>query len=348
MIEANRSRRTILALALALGVSTAARAQTPPLPAPVPVPTPEPPPALEPVPAEPDPEEPRGEPGPEEPPAPAAPTEPEPWLAAPPPWAPVRSEGLVLLPEILVAPSGRLLPAAAIYSRSALDTGGGLSSDARVGLGDVAEFGVAMTDLIRRRADRDADPVRVWPFATASFRMGVAEHRLFRRQPALALGFRKSFERQVGDHTTRLAALDLAATVTVTPKVILHGGAVFWDGAIEHRTTGEGFALHDHPQGLRRQLRPFGGFELRPLDHAQVLVDLFWVPELCLTACGNRSIALDAVLSWGVRYEVRPTVFLESGVRVQGIDEANLLDAQIFGQLTFVTWRLRRLVGDLR
>jgi len=38
----------------------------------------------------------------------------------------------------------------------------------------------------------------------------------------------------------------------------------------------------------------------------------------------------------------------ESGVRVPDIGDANLLDAQIFGQVTFTTWALRHAVDDLK
>ncbi len=39
---------------------------------------------------------------------------------------------------------------------------------------------------------------------------------------------------------------------------------------------------------------------------------------------------------------------LESGVRVPDIASANLLDAQIFGQVTFTSWALRRAVDSLK
>src|SRR5574337_1004557 len=55
------------------------------------------------------------------------------------------------LPVVLRTPSGWLLPAGVLYSRTAIDTGGGVSSDNRVGLGDVAEFGVTTTDQVRER-----------------------------------------------------------------------------------------------------------------------------------------------------------------------------------------------------
>ena len=59
-------------------------------------------------------------------------------------------------------------------------------------------------------------------------------------------------------------------------------------------------------------------------------------------------IRLSAMLTWGVRYRITSLFAFESGVRVQGIDEANLLDAQIFGQLSWGSDRLRRAIHTLR
>ena len=59
-------------------------------------------------------------------------------------------------------------------------------------------------------------------------------------------------------------------------------------------------------------------------------------------------IQLRPELSWGVRYQVADWMHLESGVRVPDIGNANLLDAQIFGPVTFTTWALRHAVDDLK
>ena len=69
---------------------------------------------------------------------------------APRPSQPPRAHRM-RFPEVLNTPTGWLLPAGVLYSRNAIDTGGGLPSDSRVGLGDVAEFGVATTDQVRER-----------------------------------------------------------------------------------------------------------------------------------------------------------------------------------------------------
>jgi hypothetical protein len=119
----------------------------------------------------------------------------------------------IYMPEVLTTPTGWLLLAAGDVLETSLDTGGGVTSDTRVGLGDVAEFGIATTDQVRERDDNgDARSQRIQPYVTASFRLGISESRLFRAQPGFTLGFRKSFERNHGGFTTRIAELTLVAS----------------------------------------------------------------------------------------------------------------------------------------
>jgi hypothetical protein len=261
--------------------------------------------------------------------------------AAPAPPEPPEPPHPPVVPQVLVAPSARLLPAGVLYSRSGIDTSGGLSSDMRVGLGDVAEFGVALTDLIRGRNQPTDTPERIDGYVDAIFKMGVAEDRMFRGAPALALGFRKSFERAPDAYGTRFAELYLVATKRLGARATLHGGAVFWDASIAHDADPV-YALHD--RGVRDQLRGFAGIELSPRDNAEILVDLYWEPEFCFGCTGVR-IELQPILSWGVRYHVADWMQLEAGVRVPDIRDANLLDAQIFGQLVLVDWHLHNVVA---
>jgi hypothetical protein len=81
----------------------------------------------------------------------------------PDPSSPPRNQ--MYFPLIFTAPSGRMLPAAVIWSSSGVHTGGGFYGDLFVGLGDVAEFGVGVTDLIRVRPAPGEDPIAVEPFA---------------------------------------------------------------------------------------------------------------------------------------------------------------------------------------
>lgn len=279
----------------------------------------------------------------------AAYTAPQPVPAAPPPKPPAPPPPMLDMPEALTTPTGWLLPAAVLYSKLAIDTGGGVTSDTRVGLGDVAEFGVASIDSVReRQSETDTRPSRIQPYLTASFRLGVAEDRLFSGMPGVTLGFRKSFERDHGGFKTRIAELTLVASKNLGEHFAMSVGGAFWDASLQAsdpeapEVTLHGF---DQPE---RQIRPFASIQARPLPRSLILVDLGWSPEFCYGCIGNHQIRLRPVLSWGVRYEVAPWMRLESGVRVPDIGDANLLDAQIFGQFTLTSWALRRAVDSLK
>jgi hypothetical protein len=276
----------------------------------------------------------------------------EPYAPLPPP-KPKKPRGPFYMPEVLTIPTGSLLPAAVLYSRTSVDTGGGVSSDTRVGLGDVAEFGVATTDSVRERQnDEDVRPQRIQPYVTASFRLGVGEEKLFSGQPGVTLGFRKSFERNHNDFKTRIAELTLVATKHIADKAAFHIGGAFWDASLEGDVDSSGtrreVSLHAG-NNFREQIRIFGGLEVTPLEHSSILVDVGWAPQFCYHCTQDTNkIVLKPVLSWGVRYEVARWMRLEAGVRVPDIGDANLLDAQIFGQLTFTSWALHDAVESLK
>ena len=257
------------------------------------------------------------------------------------------------MPQLLTSPTGWMLPAAVLYSRTAIDTGGGVSSDQRIGLGDVAEFGVATTDQVRERLlSTDKTASQIEPYFTASFRMGVSEDRLFEGQPALALGFQKSFEHTHNGFKTRTAELTLVASKKLGERTALHLGGAFWDASLAG-TNADGVALdttlHDRSvHSLTDQIRVFGGIQVRPIAKSEILVDLGWAPEFCYGCIDDHQIRLRPQLSWGVRYEVADWMHIESGVRVPDIGAANLLDAQIFGALTFTSWGLRHAVDALK
>ncbi|MBP8807598.1 MAG: hypothetical protein KBG48_31160 [Kofleriaceae bacterium] len=335
---------------------TGGPASAQPLPVPIPLPPPTPPPdGTPPDGTPPDGTPPEGTPpdgtapdGTGQPPTPQPPPpgNPEVIAALPTDEAPPSPPSPPLpLPELLLAPTGYLLPAGVIYSRSGVDTSGGLSGDLRFGLGQVAEFGVAMTDLIRAREAFGATPERLAPFYTATFRMGLAEDRLFAHQPALTLGFRKSFEHEDAGRRARIAELHLAASKRLGARASVHVNGTFWDASVED-VDGTVVALHD--QGLGKQLRVGGGVAIRAVDDADIAIDLAWVPEFCFTCLAENRTRLRPVLSWGVRYDLARWAMLQSGVRVPDIGDANLLDAQIFGQLTLVNRTLERVIARKR
>lgn len=252
-------------------------------------------------------------------------------LFEPPPPEPTGAGLDQPIEGLLFAPTARMLEAGAISASGAIDTVGGAQLELKIGLGGVAEFGIGSTDHIRVRecSDCDARIVRFVP--VARFVMGLPEHRLFKHQPALALGFQKSFTRNHDGRASRYAGLYMVASKRFGTASV-HGGAMLLDGVIQRKDDSE-VALHD--RSLSKVVRPYGGFEILARERSHVIVDLTWNPELEIArdlASPDR-IKLRPMLSWGVRYAVSTRTVLEAGVRVPDISDANLLDAQIFAQL---------------
>jgi hypothetical protein len=168
----------------------------------------------------------------------------------------------------------------------------------------------------------------------------------------VTLGFRKSFERTHSGFKTRIAELTLVASKHLGPDVALHVGGALWDASLQSTADGGDtpppeVTLHD--QGLAHQIRVFGGFEARPLPRSQILIDLGWAPDFCYQCTTDATrIELRPELAWGVRYQLARSVHIESGVRVPDIGHFNLLDAQIFGQITLTSFALSDAVETLK
>ncbi|MEZ4366862.1 MAG: hypothetical protein R2939_11305 [Kofleriaceae bacterium] len=297
-----------------------------------------------------------GDPDPDDaPPAPSPPADAAP-IEAPPPRVVRPPDGTAMallasppapapLPELelglLVAPSARMLPGGAITATTGIDTGGGFEGDVRAGLGGVAEFGVATTDRLRVRVCPTCDAGAVHWSTSARFVMGVDDERLFRGQPALALGFEKSFRNAHDARESRFASLYLVASRRVG-RAVLHAGGVVWDAELVRDDGGGAVALHDGAFG--RMVRPFGGVDILARERAHVMADVSWLPELRLDDGGADRITLRPMLSWGVRYQASPRVLFEAGARVPDIGAADLLDAQIFVQARLVSRYFERAI----
>lgn len=276
-------------------------------------------------------------------PAPASPVvEPAP-LTQPEPEPPARPKPRRRLDfsQVFSAPTGYFLPAGVIVGSAGVDTGGGVTSDLGVGLGDVAEFGVSTGDFVRVVPCSGCDTENVDNYASAYFKMGLKENLLFKYQPAMALGFDKSFEKSHDNRDTRFAKLHFTLSKKLGKRFKAHSGVVFWD-AVTADSSGE-FLLNE--RGTRKQVRPFGGIEIEPLERSQLLLELDWVPEFRLGATAPEDSAqLRPMFSWGVRYQLTDWGVIESGVRIPDIGEVNLIDAQIFGQLRLYSWRFHDLL----
>lgn len=247
---------------------------------------------------------------------------------------------------LLFAPTARMLEAGAISASAAIDTVGGAQLDLKIGLGGVAEFGIGSTDHIRVRDCETCDARIVRFVPVARFVMGLPEHRLFRHQPALALGFQKSFTRNHDDRSSRYASLYMVASKRIK-TTNLHGGVMVWDGVIQRDDDSE-VSLHGGP--VSKMLRPYGGIEVLARERSHVIVDLTWNPELEIarSLSDPDRIKLRPMLSWGVRYAASPRVALEAGVRVPDISDANLLDAQIFAQLRIASRAISSAIEGLQ
>src|SRR6185503_19533938 len=86
----------------------------------------------------------------------------DPWEMAPQP---------VEHPQLFGAPTARLIPAGVLYGSVGIDSDGIPSAGLTLGLGDVAEFGVSTTDIVRARPMPDEAAESILPYVTATFRI---------------------------------------------------------------------------------------------------------------------------------------------------------------------------------
>ena len=228
--------------------------------------------------------------------------------------------------------TGHLLKAGTMHTSSSLDTSGGFASSVGFGLGGVADFRLSTLDSIREKIPGLDESSRVSPYITATFKVGVEEDRLFEKQPALALGFRKSFEHQSNGYSTQMAQLYLVASQALGSSVKVHVGASMWDASIKEdgwQGDQKPTAVYLHDQGFKKMVRPFGGLEIKALPRSDILIEFDWVPEYVYE---TKKTELNAMLAWGVRYRAVPWLHIKSGVRIPEIQTGSLLGAQIFVQ----------------
>jgi len=240
-------------------------------------------------------------------------------------------------PQVFGAPTARILPALVFYSGSGTDTGGNLTGLAMVGLGDVADFGVESSGHGRDWWSSTNSAHSLLSFFAAQLRMGIDEDRLFRHQPAVALGYRKSFEREVDGIDSRTAELYLAASKRLGSRISLHTGISLLDASMRQADSDQAVYIHD--RGLGSQVRPILAIELEPKANARVMLETFWAPDL---RYDTQEIALNATFAFGVRYALADWALLESGVSVPDVEGRDLLDAQIFARIRFITFSVAR------
>jgi hypothetical protein len=248
-------------------------------------------------------------------------------------------------PRLFLAHTGRMVPAAVIYSTTSLDTSGGLSSDIRIGLGDLAEFGIEASDQVRyATSGTDESDERVAPLFLATFKLGLPENQFFRHQPAVALVYRKSFQAEEEFHKLRTAELALVASKAFGPRFSAHLGGVIGDAEIEYQN---GSKAELNEREFLDKAKFFGGIEARVKPRADIILEWSYVPRFILADRdpNPEDMRMQAQFLWGVRYELTRAVDIESGVRIGDIVDTNLIDAHIFGRLTIAFDRIKQAIG---
>jgi hypothetical protein len=207
------------------------------------------------------------------------------------------------------------------------------------GLAGLAEVSVGLSDkLIACKPcgglDRASQPA--W-LGIAGFRLGLPAGKLGRGQPAVALGFERSFAGWAGHDggdaapdervTPRVAQLHLVTSLE-RGGVRVHVGATMTDAEVTDSAA--------HTVHLRRglgQLRPLVGVELTTPKYPKttLLAELTWAPEL-----GDERITMRWAGSWGVRYQALRWGSIELAVRHRERD--GLEDSTVLIRVNGVSW----------
>ncbi len=224
-------------------------------------------------------------------------------------------------PRIIHVPTADLQGAGRSYLTAGVSHRGEPFAALSLGLGEVAEVDLEATDkLAACPACSPADPHATTLLAlTALFKIGVAEGRLGRWQPALALGFRTVIEdRQIdpaGDRG-RAARLYLGASKRLGP-VRAHLGLDLWDAQVVAADSEESPPpLHQGP--ARAQVRPFAGIAWNPSIYPRttLIADFSYAPVLA-----PQEVELRWLAGWGVRYRVVSWGSIELAMRHRGGDD---------------------------
>ena len=255
------------------------------------------------------------------------------------------------MPEVITTPTGWLLPAGVLYSRD------------RDRHRRRRAHGQPRRPRRRRRVRRRDASIRsaragdrrptIRPIASsrtsrATFRMGVAEDRLFdqaarrscsastSRSSAASDGFATTDRRaDAGREQAPRRSRRAPRRRRVLGRVARPRTAT----TVRRSTIARQRAVRADP--------PFGGIQVRPLDKSEILVDVGWAPEFCY-ACtddtADRPAAPSSRGACATRSRLDAARVGCPGCRTSA--SANLLDAQIFGQVTFTSLALAHAVHD--
>ncbi len=204
--------------------------------------------------------------------------------------------------RVLTAPTAWLPPTGGAVVTATLDHRFDGSATIGYGLGGLAAIDLGADTDVRscETCDGDAEPLLL---GRASFRMGLAQDKMFRGSPALLGGVRKTFANQgrVGDVSVSEAYL---VASRVLGPVKLHAGIQAVDAAMGEVELGS-------------KLRPIAGIEWTPgqYPNTTVVTDIAYVP---LLRHGTAEVDLEWAAGVGVRYNaLRDWGAIELAVRVR-------------------------------
>lgn len=146
-------------------------------------------------------------------------------------------------PRVIHVPTARMLPAGKIHATGGANHKKGVSAIFTGGLAGVAELEVGLSDELQTCVSDGNGPCtgpedrkHVYPLV-AGFKVGVNQGTWAKYQPAIALGYRKTFggkalswgtDGSVLDPRYKLAQLYLVASLDVGAGLSFHGGASLW------------------------------------------------------------------------------------------------------------------------
>jgi hypothetical protein len=215
-------------------------------------------------------------------------------------------------PRLFHVPTAYLQPGGGLFVSAGGSHRGGTFGAVALGVGGVAEVGAQLSDDLGECSSCTAEhPVAAaLPTRAAWFKIGLAEDRFFRHQPALALGFRAQIGTADAGELDELRGARMYAVASRTlGSVRLHLGLDVWDGGA---TTAAGKRVLMHEGALGARARPFGGVGWTPdiYPRTTVIAEVSWVPSF-----RPESIELRWLAAWGVRYQAFDWGSVELAVR---------------------------------
>jgi hypothetical protein len=216
-------------------------------------------------------------------------------------------------PRVFHTPTAWLQPSGQTFGSAGANHRLGGFFALAAGLGELAEIDVSVTDRFLRceaLCDGKRETSSAW-VGSALFKTGISEDAWFSGQPAVALGFRKSFHAQRLEGASarpELAELYVVASRRVSTAALHVGAQVF-----DHQLGGARLLDTDD---LARRIRPMAGASWRPPAYPRttILADVSFVPETRALGASAET-ALAWLVGWGVRYQALSWGSVELGIR---------------------------------